>query len=285
MRGLRELKARALRRCGDIVSALWIEMRWPWTQRQPSWRIRRHQDIAAARSGRCDRVRFGCTSSGLLRPSADVDSVRRRLQDSKHEPIGRTSGRRLAVKGNLMESKLGRVRTVALVIVSLGLIAMVGGTAFATGHSSRARVSAGVSKSEVRKIVKSYIQSHKAQIQGPKPKSIQFSTTSNTTGTQTVSHIGPWVMGVQCGSEGVSVEFTGPGTVFGTNTLATTNGDSGRTFETFGGSISFGVANDNQGSQTVELVGPHSTYTVTYFENAESANPVDCVVAGYAMKV
>jgi hypothetical protein len=184
-----------------------------------------------------------------------------------------------------MASKRSRFRNLALGIASIALIAMVGGTAFATGHSSRTGASAGVSKSEVQKIVKSYIEKHKAAIRGPVPQQILFGTDSDTPGVQTIGHIGSWVMQARCDSTGVSVDFEGTGTAFGTNTLGATNGGAGSSFQTFGGSISFGVGTGVQGSQTVELVESHSVYTVTYFENAVSSSPVDCDVAGYALKL
>jgi hypothetical protein len=173
-------------------------------------------------------------------------------------------------------------RTLAVAAASVAAVAAVGGTALAAGGSGEARTSTGVSRAEVTQIVRTYIANHKASIQGPKPSSIVRVLVSSNPGFHTVRTFGKWTMSADCESTGVTVEFTGSGAVFGTNTLGTTNGGPGSSYETFGDKgVSFGVAPGVQGSQTVDLFGPGANaWTVTYFMNAMSGSTVQCDLGG-----
>jgi hypothetical protein len=186
-----------------------------------------------------------------------------------------------------MSARIGQMRGVAVVVAIVGVLAIVGGTAFAGGHSAPAKKSHGVSKAQVKKIVKAYIHSHRSALQGFEPKPIENALSSSTsTGMATIAHIGPWSMQAQCLSSGVGVQFVGTGFTFGTNSLGVVNGGAGSTFQTARTGNSFGVGTGSQGSQTIDLVGNNgSDYMVTFFENADSNSPVNCDVAGYSLEV
>jgi hypothetical protein len=186
-----------------------------------------------------------------------------------------------------MSARIGQMRGVAVVVAIVGVLAIVGGTAFAGGHSAPAKKSHGVSKAQVKKIVKAYVHSHKAALAGFEPKPIEIVlSSSSSTGMQTIAQIGPWSMQAQCLSTGVGVQFVGSGITFGTNSDGVTNGGDGPTFQTARPGNSFGVGTGDQGSQTIDLVGNNgSDYTVTFFENADSSSPVNCDVAGYSLEV
>jgi hypothetical protein len=129
-----------------------------------------------------------------------------------------------------------------------------------------------------------YIKSHQSELQGAQPQ-LFGAELSSPTGSENVGEVGPWTVSASCQTTGASVAFSGPGEVLGSNTLATTNGTEGRSFETFGPPGSFGVGSSAQGSQTLVLLGADGDYTATYFENADSSNPANCVVVGYAWKL
>jgi hypothetical protein len=186
-----------------------------------------------------------------------------------------------------MSARIGQLRGIAVVVAVVGVLAIVGGTAFAGGHSTPAKKSHGVSKAQVKKIVKAYVHSHKAALQGFEPTPIEKALSSSTsTGMKTIAHIGTWSMQAQCLSSGVGVQFVGSGITFGTNSLGAVNGAAGSTFETARTGNSFGVGTGAQGSQTIDLVGNNgSDYMVTFFENADMNSPVNCDIAGYSLEL
>jgi hypothetical protein len=182
-----------------------------------------------------------------------------------------------------MTSSPHRRTLVAIATAAVAVVAVLGGTSYAASrpsHSARVpHASQPLSKHDVKSLIKSYVTKHAAA------KPTHFAVSTNATdGAGPIAQIGPWTINMTCDSTGVGVRVSGPGVVFGANSLGAVNGGAGSTFETsgtVGGTNGIGLG--AQGSQTLVLVNDNDAYTVTYLANADKSTPVNCDLLGYAL--
>jgi hypothetical protein len=120
-----------------------------------------------------------------------------------------------------------------LLVAALALFVALGGTGYAATHSGSAPT-----KSQVKKLIASYVNAHKAQLTGPQgsagtngtpgqpgaagPGAIPIVASATSPETTTAANVGPWKFTLICSGSppNASMVVNGPGRVQGTGSIS-----------------------------------------------------------------
>jgi hypothetical protein len=210
--------------------------------------------------------------------------------------------------------------TPALVIAILALVTSLSGVGVAAArlpaqgvHASHAASSKPLTKTQIQKLIASYVKKHRASLRGPKgntgktgktgktgntgntgkqgPGAIAFSSSDTSTLTQpvTLGTYGLWTVTLDCAPNppNATVTVTGPGTYTETIFFSSSEGGMavGNVYPTqeIGSGATASIDDDAQQTVT-EILQSGSTVMAMTFDMATSSNGTElCPVHGYAL--